>query len=472
MCIQWEKTSFARGDNDLAILEPDSRMAHRTRAALSEKLGQLVGPRKPALRWKKEGIGESWLATDGVGTVYVAQDIGRMSKPIAINLDGSVKWTSPSTVQKCTGLSLAADGTLYVGSKEGLVALGPNGQEEWLRKMKPQDEDLDLLMSSPVVTQDAIYVVVGIGEYGDEMFGTRQLSRATLYAFTHSGDVKWQFGASLPSLMINPAPAVSSKGTVHIASMERGTVPTICALNADGKLKWRYEISKDTRLDWVVDDTIAEMIQNAGGNVDPATDLSRDPSVRQQVRQGMALAMAMAAPEFVNRNDMPPLAVGSDGMVYFAFSPGARRGESACAIDMTGTLNWKTSRIRGESLSQCSSPTATRDGVVYVCCTEKARDSVCCFGPEGTIKWILDTQDPIETPLVVDAEGTIFFADRKGVVYALNADGTYKWRYHATQEEQLKLLGGSLIIGPQRMLFFAGTFSRGNRFLYAIGEAD
>ena len=122
-----------------------------------------IGPEKPALKWKRKGIQESWIAVDVRGTVYVESDTSSSKRGIiAINADGSLKWESDLVARECVGLSVAADGNMYLTSKEGFVALDPNGHTRWQRMMKPQDDNLRLVVSSPCVVDTAVYIVVGV----------------------------------------------------------------------------------------------------------------------------------------------------------------------------------------------------------------------------------------------------------------------------------------------------------------------
>lgn len=49
----------------------------------------------------------------------------------------------------------------------------------------------------------------------------------------------------------------------------------------------------------------------------------------------------------------------------------------------------------------------------------------------GAIKWTFETGDGIESSPTIDDNGTIYFGSHDGYLYALNSDGTLKWKFKA-----------------------------------------
>ncbi|HZX44244.1 MAG TPA: PQQ-binding-like beta-propeller repeat protein [Candidatus Nanoarchaeia archaeon] len=47
----------------------------------------------------------------------------------------------------------------------------------------------------------------------------------------------------------------------------------------------------------------------------------------------------------------------------------------------------------------------------------------------GAIKWTFDTNDGIESSPTIAEDGTVYFGSHDGYLYALNPDGTLKWKY-------------------------------------------
>jgi len=241
-----------------------------------------IGPQTPLLKWKKTGIEVERLVTDANGVAYIAGHGSNSSCSVsALTADGALKWRSDCAIGDCTGIAVGTRGIVYVVGKEGLAALGPTGEGLWKRRMTPRG-DSDLLIGSPVVVPDALYVAVGAGSHEHGVFEARQSSQGTLYAFTPDGDVNWKYAICPPPLCDNPAPVVGNDGTVYVPCMDGGKVPTIHTLTPGGELKWRYEVADSSLLDWLVERTFDEMRRAAEGIPNAPTGLTNDSSLVRQ----------------------------------------------------------------------------------------------------------------------------------------------------------------------------------------------
>jgi len=433
------------------------------------------GPERPALKWKMSGIQQSWMALDGDGTLYVeSENRSLQDSIIAVNCDGTLKWESGITVKSDGGLSVASDGTIYVTDTEFMAAINNKGKIKWQRKMVPLEENSSLhcIISSPVVTEDTVYVVVGVGGFEKNSKDNKKANYGKLYAFSLDGDVKWQFPTSLPFQIHNPAPAVGKDGTIFLAFTEKEIGPVLEALTPNGKSKWRYEISGQKFIDWLVEQTI-DALKRSTDNI--RSVVGRAPSLDQaflkQVRESFEPMIESEAPPFRYRNNVSPLALGDDGMIYFIVK-GIGPGDFLCAVDPSGSIRWKIWRAQDVSLSSCSVPAIGPDNTLYLYSSVEGFDRVHSFDSNGEFRWSYDPKERIDTPLSIDGKGIIYFANSKGVVHALNPDGTIKWRYHTGQPPEASLRKGSIAIGRERVLYFAGIFGNGDDLLYAIGEAE
>lgn len=54
---------------------------------------------------------------------------------------------------------------------------------------------------------------------------------------------------------------------------------------------------------------------------------------------------------------------------------------------------------------------------------------------DGTLKWAFQTEDGIESSPSIASDGTIYIADHAGYLYAVNPDGTEKWRLQLDEPE-------------------------------------
>lgn len=153
----------------------------------------------------------------------------------AINPDGTVKWTGTDdlgSIPITCSPSLAADGTIYIGSVDTSIP-GSNSGTLWALdstgtlKWKYATGDYDV-RSSPAIDAD-----------GTVYFGTKG-NIGYIYALNPNGTLKWRHssGSDTPGGIgtdIYVSPAIGADGTIYIAS-EAGW---FYAFNADGTLKWK-----------------------------------------------------------------------------------------------------------------------------------------------------------------------------------------------------------------------------------------
>ena len=51
------------------------------------------------------------------------------------------------------------------------------------------------------------------------------------------------------------------------------------------------------------------------------------------------------------------------------------------------------------------------------------------YAADGDIKWGFDTEEYISSTQAIGADGTIYIGDYYGTFYAINPDGSEKWRH-------------------------------------------
>ncbi len=150
------------------------------------------------------------------GTVYAASYGGslRAFSPA----DGTEKWQVYVTGVNCysRGAAIGKDGTIYVGGKDHLDAMNPDGTRKWAC-------DLDnMVEGGPAIGPD----------------GTIYALAVDLCAVAPDGTLKWRYDAAYDSFG-ETNPAIGADGTVYVGS-SRGWV---YAVNPDKTLKWEYEVA-------------------------------------------------------------------------------------------------------------------------------------------------------------------------------------------------------------------------------------
>ncbi len=174
---------------------------------------------------------EKWRARSGVlqgspvigadGTVYAASYGGslRAFSPA----DGTEKWQLYVTGSHCSsqGAAIGKDGTIYVGGRDHLDAINPDGTRKWACNLD------NIVYGGPAIGPDGtIYALAG-----------------ALCAVAPDGTLKWQYEAGYGSFK-ETSPAIGADGTVYVGS----SGGSVFAVNPDGTLKWEYEVARGSKM--------------------------------------------------------------------------------------------------------------------------------------------------------------------------------------------------------------------------------
>jgi outer membrane protein assembly factor BamB len=116
-------------------------------------------------------------------------------------------------------------------------------------------------------------------------------------------------------------------------------------------------------------------------------------------------------------------------------------------------LKW---RYQAEG-SILGSPAIGLDGTIYFGAND---DCLYALNPDGSLKWKYQTSGDIHSP-AIGADGTIFSGSRDSFFYALNSDGSFKWRF----QTEGKILS-SPAIGTDGSIYFGSYDSS----FYALNQ--
>lgn len=158
------------------------------------------------------------------GTVYVNGNIMKITADaataegyvFAFNPDGTLKWRFKVQDWIESSPSVAEDGTIYTGSKEGRVyAINPkDGSKKW------EFVTGDGISGAPAIAKDG---TLYIGSWDNNM-----------YALTSDGKEKWRFQVEPGFESIGSSAVIGADGTIYFGS----TRGILYALNPDGTEKW------------------------------------------------------------------------------------------------------------------------------------------------------------------------------------------------------------------------------------------
>ncbi|TKJ43197.1 cell surface protein [candidate division TA06 bacterium B3_TA06] len=296
---------------------------------------------------------------------------------------------------RCTPPAIAKDGTIYVACENGgLYAVNSSGEIIW---------------------QDTIYSArfknLAIGENSRLYAGTKDNS---IYAVTHHRK-------------FNPEDT-SQVGLPFYDTKDRYSHPAYLALAKDGTvfmaIYWRL-----IALDTSYYDFEPRWVFNS--------------------------------PE-LGRFECPP-AIGMDGTIYLGSTDG-----KLYALNPDSTLKWEFET--DDNIS--SSPVIGANGTLYL------GSSDSCFyavNPDGSLKWKFKTGSFIFSAAAIGEDGTIYFGSEDRHIYALSEGGKLKWRYKTDiWDFSSPVVGadGVIYIGPGEgcsLLRLISNFRlRGKPFIYAI----
>lgn len=295
------------------------------------------------------------------------------------------------------GPAIAADGTLYLGTADGLTALGPDGEERWsvtlgrvyeAPSLSPSDEPV-------VVTRGGLVAIV-----------------------SREGVVRYTADLGAPA---RGSPLVLDDGSVLISTIDRRVH------RLDANLRRVFAIEQPDGTGMTLSRTTSGAIAVPGARslalIDPMGRLLRDVILPDRASA--------------------PAAIADDGTLWITTADG-----TLLAIDPSGRVRSRTAL--GSRHYDGAAPAIGRDGAVRV---PTVTEGIVCVGPGGTERWRHASQAGFHAPATIDRDDTLIVADRFNQLLAIGADGTERWRVpigNATQQEPVLGADGTLYLATDR----------------------
>ncbi len=244
----------------------------------------------------------------------------------------------------------------------------------------------------------------------------------------------WRFDVDKP--VYYSAPAVAADGTIYFATgiLLNTSSGSLYAVNPDGSLKWKYDLENSSDDDniWTSDNNGASPAIGADGTVylvdhrNVVYALNPDGSLKWKRKDPLES-------DFWWHVGQKTPAIGADGTLYVC---GVLRLYALDPDD--GSIVWESQELRGGNACAVSAAVGA-DGTVYLA----SNDWFYAFKPDGELKWPQPFQmdwgdEKSFSAPAIGPDGTIYFGaegtayDHSGIgqLYALNPDGTLKWRYN------------------------------------------
>ncbi len=240
---------------------------------------------------------------------------------------------------------------------------------------------------------------------------------------------------------VTASPAVGADGTVYFgAGSDNGFDTNVYAVTSSGTLKWTFA----TGATGVIGASPA--IGGDGTVYVGGTDMNLyalDGSTGAKKWSFAAGTMISSTP-----------AIAGNGTIYF------RDDTKLYALTGAGAQSWSFA-LADSTTGTYSSPAVGANGTIYV---GTNTGSLYAVNPDGTQKWKYSANENVTTPGDADiytspaiaADGTIYFANLHGTVYAISDNGTSaakKWSWTTSDQSSVT---SSIALGADGTLYFAG----------------
>lgn len=247
------------------------------------------------IRWSYQtgGYIASSPAVAADGTIYVASADGLL---YALNASGTLKWVYTVGSEMESSPAIAPDGAVVVGTLDGrVVGIRADGTLKWEFWAELLPDTDSRIRSSPAIGPDGtIYVGSGNGR---------------LYAIDFTGQLKWGLATPEP---VDTCPAISADGTIYFGNR----LGYLTAVDAEGFELWSAFLGDIFYSSPVLDAKGNVYIVAFAGNSTSALH-SRSPDGIVRFAAVPLPAVIDASPTIVDIGLVPTLVVGGyNGQIY------------------------------------------------------------------------------------------------------------------------------------------------------------
>ncbi|MEA3311779.1 MAG: PQQ-binding-like beta-propeller repeat protein [candidate division WOR-3 bacterium] len=368
-------------------------------------LGSTSCQKDTRLKWRLK-LGPSCtppaMAEDG--TIYVACENGGL---YAVNSSGEIKWQdtiySPHSYgcAKFTCVAIGADSTIFAGTRDGCVyAIFP------YKHYKTADPQLPPQAGFPYCSYDTGEnepAYLAFADDGSVIVACDYIIFSLDTSF-YDFELKWDYNPPAGNSFETP-PVTGTDGTIYLGS----TYGKLYAVNPDSTLKWEFTTDAVIYASPVID---ADGTIYIGSFNDYFYAVNPDGSLKWKFKASGSI--------------FSPAVIGEDGTIFFGCED-----KHVYALSKEGKLKWRYKT----GIWDFTSPVVGADGVIYI-------------GPSG--RW------PFWKPLLKHMP-------RLQYVYAINPDGSLRWKYKVRSNISDPTLGadGTLYFTCSKHLYALQTASPG-----------
>jgi len=279
---------------------------------------------------------------------------------------------------------LDENGNIYVGVGKYMYSISSDGKLRWKFAVRG-----DIESSAAVGSDGSIY------------FGSKD---GFFYAVSPGGILRWKFNATT---WVISSPVIDDKGDIYFGSNNY----YFYALHPDGTLKWKFYVG----------DSISSSPAIGNDNIFFTTDFTRE-LYALYLNNGTMSWKASIGFYFSSRGP----AVGPSGNVYVCDSE-----------DMVHA--WREDGSHARTLGVGGDVAIGRDGTLYA-----GTNKFYAINPDGSYKWSFSLPtNPnginMDNVPAIGSDGTIYFGTATGELYALDSDGSMRWK---------SALNSKIAVGP------------------------
>jgi outer membrane protein assembly factor BamB len=329
-------------------------------------------------------------------------------KAVDLVLSNQGRWKFPSNIYGSPTPALASDGTIYVGSGYGLLALNPDGTQKWVTSQLRSYPNSPTIASNGTVyisAYDSLYAVNSTD--GSNTLVYQSMNSAVLSDLAIGADGTIYFSTGTQLVAINPsnnsqkwvAPATTG---IHLQTpivLSDGTVvtPSYGELYAwkptDGSAKWNVPLTTTGSL--------TNLAVGASGIIYTGSSNGHlygvKPDGTLPFTDKVISTFSVSAPS-----------IGTNGVVYVVSN------NLLHAVKTDGTELW-TPVTAGDS---SSAPTVGADGSIYITSTD---GKLYVIGSIGQLIWSFTTTYGLSSSVAIANDGTVYLPGSYYGLYALNS---------------------------------------------------
>ena len=232
---------------------------------------------------------------------------------------------------------------------------------------------------------------------GQTLYTLSQTDKKLFAVNAITGQIRWEYATSAATY--GSGPAVGADGTVYFGTEDSDG--SFYAVSASGALKWKKTL---------------------GAAVKASPAVTSDGVVYALANGGLLFALDAASGaekwSAVQSGDAGGVAVDRDGTVYFGTSKGI------WAYSESGSLKWTCDTAH--AVTERGGSLAIGGQILYA--TLKSKGGCAAIDTAtGRTLWKFASQAGDSYHPVVDGDGTVYFCEKSGYLYAVDRNGSEKW---------------------------------------------